>query len=78
MFIDASHTYDGASADVINYSKFVSPGGYLIMHDIAEVCPQVKMVFDGIKASNNFASIAEFIDHDHWQPCGIGVIKRHG
>lgn len=78
VFIDGDHTYEGVSADVINYSKFVSPGGYLIMHDIWETCPGVKIVFDGIKNSGNFASVVEFIDHDHWQPCGIGVIKRHG
>jgi len=77
VFIDADHEYDGVSHDVMTYSRFVSPGGYLILHDTIG-CPGVKRVFGGMKASGNFTSVVEFADYDHWRPCGIGVVKRHG
>jgi len=82
VFIDADHTFRGASSDVINYSRFVSSGGYLIMHDTA-AAPGVKKVFNGIKNSGEFASIIEFVSGGRvlgygFTPCGIGVIKRHG
>lgn len=75
VFIDASHTYAGASADVINYSQFVSPGGYLIMHDVFGE-PGVRKLFSSMKNSREPASIMEFVDYNHWYPMGIGVIKR--
>jgi len=77
VFVDGDHEYPGVSADVITYSRFVSPGGYLILHDTV-ACPGVKHVFDGIKTSGKFASVVEFVDYGHWKPCGIGVIKRNG
>jgi cephalosporin hydroxylase len=77
VFVDGDHTYEGVSADVITYSRFVTPGGYLILHDTV-ACVGVKRVFDGLKVSNNFTSVVEFVDYDHRYPMGIGVIKRHG
>jgi predicted O-methyltransferase YrrM len=77
VLIDGDHEYPSVSQDVENFYGFVSPGGYLILHD-TDFCDGVKQVFDGIKASGDFASVAEFVDHDHWHTCGIGVIKRNG
>ena len=76
VFVDGDHEYPGVSADVLAYSRFVSPGGYLILHDTI-ICPGVKRVFDGIKASKRFASVVEFGDDNHCMACGIGVIKRN-
>lgn len=75
VFIDGDHEYPGVSQDVVNYSKYVTPGGYLIMHDTA-TAPGVRRVFNGIKNSGEFASIIEFVGVVPC--CGIGVIKRHG
>ena len=74
VFIDGDHEYPGVSQDVVNYSKFVTPGGYLIMHDTA-TAPGVNRVFNGIKNSGEFSSIIEFVGSVSC--CGIGVIKRH-
>ena len=70
VFIDGDHTYEGASADVVNYSPFVSPGGYLIMHDTVSA-PGVKRVFEGVKNAGCF-SVVEF--YTGW--CGTGIIKN--
>jgi len=77
VLIDGDHSYDGVSSDVKNYSRFVSPGGYLIMHDVTGNF-SVRQVFDGIRASGNFESVVEFADYTQKFICGIGVIKRNG
>ena len=46
VFIDGDHEYPGVSGDVINYSRFVAPGGYLILHDTVGA-PGVRKVFNG-------------------------------
>jgi len=33
LFIDGDHSYDGVKADFDNYSKFVRPGGWIILDD---------------------------------------------
>ncbi len=37
LFIDANHTYEATRADYDNYSPLVSPGGLILLHDIALV-----------------------------------------
>src|SRR5262249_15211951 len=41
LFIDGDHTYEGVKADFEAYSKFVTPGGIVAFHDIAEHPPHV-------------------------------------
>jgi hypothetical protein len=35
IYVDGSHTYDAASADIANYGPKVVPGGWLVMDDAA-------------------------------------------
>lgn len=34
IFIDADHQYENVKKDFLNYSKHLSPNGFIIMHDI--------------------------------------------
>lgn len=35
VYVDGSHTYEGALFDLNNYSKMIKPGGYLVVDDAA-------------------------------------------
>jgi predicted O-methyltransferase YrrM len=34
LFIDGDHTQEGCTSDFMNFYPFVSPGGYIMLHDI--------------------------------------------
>lgn len=35
LFVDGDHSFDGVAKDYWTYSKFVRPGGFIVLHDIA-------------------------------------------
>jgi predicted O-methyltransferase YrrM len=34
LFIDGDHTWEGCTSDFMNFYPYVSPGGYIMLHDI--------------------------------------------
>lgn len=70
IFIDADHSYDGASKDYKNALNHINKGGIIIFHDInSEACPGIRTLWQEVKAGRKFH---EFI---HSSTCGIGVIE---
>jgi len=55
VFIDASHTYEAASADIVAWSKHIPPGGILALHDVN--CPAVQKAIDDNVPKSEFRHI---------------------
>ena len=52
LFIDGCHAYRGVKADVVNYARYVIPGGFIAFHDYRGEGPRtpgVKQVVDELK-----------------------------
>lgn len=48
LFIDGDHTYKGVKDDWDNFSPFVKPGGWVVLHDCDDTSPDVVQLFDEI------------------------------
>ncbi len=59
LFIDGNHAYEPVKRDFLEWSPFIKPGGYLIMHD-ASFDPQFRFP-DPIKVVKEF-----IIDNSQW------------
>jgi hypothetical protein len=46
VFIDADHSYDSVTRDILNYRPFVRKGGVLSGHDYSSVWPGVRRAVD--------------------------------
>jgi len=75
LFIDADHSYGGASSDYGTYSKLVRPGGVIALHDIKDTERHRNGECHVYKLWNELeGEKIEFIDPAYdWG--GIGVIK---
>lgn len=68
LYIDGDHSYEGASADLANYSPFVRSGGLILMHDV--LCPDT---FPGVRrAFDEFTLGEKSIREGSY---GLGVIE---
>lgn len=82
LFIDGDHTYEGVKDDFNRYSKYVKPGGLIVLHDIAyhdqvKDC-QVDQFWNELKERY---SVIEFIDSEPddrgWGSWGgLGVLTK--
>lgn len=75
MLIDGDHTYNGVKADVTLYLKYLSKGGYLILHDIV-ACSGVGKVFEELKHNDELTFVKKYISVVHKKPCGIAIFKK--
>lgn len=79
LMIDGDHSRVGVMADYDLYKKFVRKGGLVALHDIREHPPEtqceVKLFWDGLKATLNKDDYCEFIADDEHPWGGLGVIK---
>ena len=75
LFIDGDHTYDGVKKDFELYSKLVSKGGIIALHDIVPGLPEavggVPRFWDEIKRDFKYV---EFVKNWKQGGAGIGVI----
>jgi len=75
LFIDGDHTYEGVKTDFEMYSKLVSKGGIIALHDIAPGLPEdvggVPRFWDEIKRTFKYV---EFVKNWKQGGAGIGVI----
>lgn len=75
LFIDGDHTYDGVRADFEMYSPFVSDGGIVAFHDIADHPPdagcEVSRYWKEIKQQYRHKEIIED-PRQGW--AGLGVL----
>lgn len=68
LFIDGGHDYKTVKSDYDNYSKFVKPGGIIVLHDIMGL-EEVRKFWNELKVSN--IRYKEICDKNGW---GIGII----
>lgn len=77
LFIDGDHTYEGARQDVMAYTPFVRPGGYVALHDICEDqhCPEVGVwrLWPALRDSGQFAATEFIAEPRTWG--GIGLLQ---
>jgi predicted O-methyltransferase YrrM len=72
IFIDADHSFDGVMKDYKNSLNFISPGGYLVFHDISNQGTGVYQCWREV--SNIHTVVGEFC-HPVNKNCGIGIIR---
>lgn len=81
LFIDADHSYSGVKADYENYRRMVSPGGYIILHDILpdplDAGIQVWQLWQEISTERSNAGLAaQSLTSSPAQPGrGLGVLR---
>ena len=62
LFIDGNHSYEAVKRDFLEWSPFIKPGGYLIMHDVS-FDPNFRHQ-DPIKVAREFIlDNSEWVDH---------------
>lgn len=78
LYIDGGHSYETATSDIVHYSEFVKPGGYMVIDDSANgfACPQG--YFPGIasvsKAADHLLPPAK--DNPDWEHIGAVMHNR--
>ena len=54
LFIDGDHTYEGIKFDLLEYSKYVTDGGYIIIDNYNDMAwPEVKLFCDEFLANDD-------------------------
>ena len=76
LYIDADHTYEGASSDFDTYSQFVSVGGLIAFHDIYSPDPSYGVPRLWKELSAHYPSI-EFSEYAE-STMGIGLLTYTG
>jgi predicted O-methyltransferase YrrM len=76
IILDAVNSYMETMMDVIHYSPFLSPGGYLFLHDSVWPGGQVDRVVKELKTNDKFEFINEWVSETH--PCGIALFRQKG
>ncbi|HUT04470.1 MAG TPA: class I SAM-dependent methyltransferase [bacterium] len=62
LFIDGNHSYESVRRDFLEWSPFIKPGGYLVMHD-ASFDPNFRHQ-DPIRVAREFVlNNSEWVDH---------------
>ncbi len=75
MIIDGDHRPTHIDRDVILYTPFLNPKGYLMLHDTVEA-RGVKAVFNRLKEDEKYIFINEYVSKTQKRPCGIGIFQR--
>ena len=77
ILVDASHEYNDVKRDLNNYSKMLSDGGILIVHDIhSHEYLGINKAWNEFKRQNNFR-FKEFVNRKFFFVCGVGIaIKK--
>lgn len=81
LFIDASHEYEQVKRDILNWGKFVRPGGIICGHDYSHFYPGVKRAvhevfgWDRISIEQTVWAVVKEGEKDVWRkeatgPCG--------
>ena len=79
IILDAVHSYMETMMDVIHYSPFIAPGGYLFLHDSVWAGGQVGRVVKELKTYDGFQFVNEWVSNIHkTNPCGIALFKKGG
>jgi cephalosporin hydroxylase len=79
VILDAVHTYVETMMDVVHYSPFLSPGGYLFLHDSVWMGGNVARVVKELKTHQLFTFINEWVSEVHTtNPCGIALFSKKG
>ena len=73
VLIDGDHNFSAVMWDFETYSKFLNPGGFIILHD-THIVPGVEMAFDKIKEDKKY-KVTSYLSKTH-RPCGIGLLQR--
>jgi predicted O-methyltransferase YrrM len=68
LFIDGWHDYDASRADILTWSRWISPGGVLVVHDYD--WPEVRRALDDCRPQ-----LAGFGEADHKDP-NMAVLRR--
>lgn len=75
LFVDGDHSFDGVAKDYWTYSKFVRPGGFIVLHDIApepvDQSVQVADFWQRIRARGESWEI--LLPPESWG--GLGVLR---
>jgi predicted O-methyltransferase YrrM len=73
ILVDGDHSLDGARADLINVSSLVSPGGFVLLHDICHPAHfYLSKLFDLWVEENSDAITSSFSSFDGY---GFGVAR---
>lgn len=75
LFIDGDHSYDGVKRDFEMYSPLVRPGGLIAFHDIVVHPPEAQCHVNDfwVEVKQRYRH-KEFIENDHQQWAGIGLL----
>ena len=76
IFIDGDHSYTGVKLDTILYLPYLSPGGFLILHD--SVLPEwgIMRVVRELKLNMELEFIGEYVSQKPLRPCGVTLFRK--
>ncbi len=80
IFIDGGHDYKTVKSDFIEYSKFISKKGIIVMHDIkSNIVKDVPRYWNELKQkSKSNLQFKEIFKKGYKMECGLGVVIFNG
>ena len=75
IFIDGDHSYEGVKQDFEDYSEFLVPGGFIVLHDIMSQ-PGVMRYFQELINGNGVDFYGVLLNKEN-RHCGIGIFRRN-
>lgn len=66
LFIDGDHSYEGCTADLVNWFESVTPGGHIVLHDCYHGSDVLDSVIDFAREHPVRFVTSPYIGREHW------------